>query len=332
MNRLRAYREIEGETGAETAERLGVSPSLISQIERGQRPLTVDLTPLGYRNDRFTLPEMSDPHHRQLSRTRVTSRRRAKELLRLGGELFEEIAPGRLRSETRLETLGPLTDYNAISELTEHVRDMLDLQLDVSIRNLTRAVERAGVCLVPISGMDGIDGISAWVEGKSGPRPVIGLNPSVPGDRFRLTLAHELGHLVLHDGSGEHCEQEANRFASLLLFPDAAFEEVIPPRPQIRDFAAIKADWGVSIAALIYRSHEEGVVDDGRYRSLQIQMSKWRRREPGEFPAAYGQLLGRLVGDCGGSAAVADRTGLSASHIETVVSWQRSGRHLTAVQ
>ena len=51
------------------------------------------------------------------------------------------------------------------------------------IKNLTAAAERAGICLIPIVGLKGIDGISSWVEGQ----PVIGLSiDNVPGDRFRF--------------------------------------------------------------------------------------------------------------------------------------------------
>ena len=63
------------------------------------------------------------------------------------------------------------------------------------VRNLVDFDENAG-CLVieePF-GSSRVDGMSQWVN----EQPVIFINVEVPTDRKRLTLAHELGHLVLH--------------------------------------------------------------------------------------------------------------------------------------
>jgi transcriptional regulator with XRE-family HTH domain len=59
MNRLRAYRSIEGVSQDDLAATLGVSKSLVSAIESGRRSPTIDLTQLGYSDDRFELPEMT---------------------------------------------------------------------------------------------------------------------------------------------------------------------------------------------------------------------------------------------------------------------------------
>lgn len=74
--------------------------------------------------------------------------------------------------------------------------------------------------------------------------PVIGVNSHHPPTRKRFTIAHELGHLLLHSKSGVHVdeavvqmrdarasagvdeeEMEANRFAAELLMPRSFLEE-----------------------------------------------------------------------------------------------------------
>ncbi|WP_246430558.1 ImmA/IrrE family metallo-endopeptidase [Streptomyces rectiverticillatus] len=47
------------------------------------------------------------------------------------------------------------------------------------------------------------------------------LNSTVPGDRFRFSLAHELGHVVMHTGPGDPRlqEQQADQFAAEFLMP-----------------------------------------------------------------------------------------------------------------
>ena len=195
---------------------------------------------------------------------------------------------------------------------------MLGLEESGPIRNLTVNVERAGVCVIPID-LPGVDGISAWI----GDLPVIGLSPRVTGDRFRLSIAHELGHLLMHSQRTDLTEGEANRFTGALLFPLAEFDAAMPDRPQLRDFVSLKSSWGVSVTALVYRARELDYLDDSRYRALQIQMSKWRKAEPGSFEPVYGSLLGRLVEVNGGVGAVAENLGVNQRHLGELLNWNR---------
>lgn len=326
MNRLRSYRRIEGVSQTELGQLLRISPQLVSAIESGRRTLTVSLEPLGYGAGREEIPEMTEPLHRQRSTTRVSSTRRAKELLRLAGEVFLELAAETPKAPTnRLERLDPAESEAEIGERATEVRcAVLDQEESGPIKNLTAAIERAGIVLVPIVGLDGIDGLSSWVNGQ----PVIGLNVAVPGDRFRFSLAHEVAHLVLHTKKGETSEKEANRFASALMMSDEEFELAMPERPVLRDFIELKATWGISVAALVYRARQFDYIDDKRYRSLQIQMSKWRRNEPGEFAPVFGRLLPQLVEANGGVQSVSAGLGLNAGHLSEVTSWS----HLRVVR
>ena len=108
----------------------------------------------------------------------------------------------------------PMTS-NEIEALATEVRLLLSQEESGPIRNLTAAVERAGVCLIPLVGLSGIDGMSGWVEDQ----PVIGLSPTVSGDRFRFSLTHELAHLLFHTTKGAVTENQANRFAGAHLVP-----------------------------------------------------------------------------------------------------------------
>ena len=78
-------------------------------------------------------------------------------------------------------------------------------------------------------------------------RPVIFINLGQPKDRYRFqVLAHELGHLVMHQTPNPEQEVQANLFASEFLVPT---QEV---RPQfynlsINKFMELKLYWGASI-------------------------------------------------------------------------------------
>ena len=325
MNRLRSYRWIEGINQNELGQVLGISSQLVSAIESGRRSATCDLSKLGYADHRLELAEMTEPLHRQSANTSVASTRRAKELMRLAGEVFIDLrgyAP--IVPYGRLERLGPTRSCDEAAEHADEVRvAVLGKDAHGPIRNLTADVERAGICLLPLTGLSGVDGLSSWVEGQ----PVVGLSADVAGDRFRFSLAHEIGHLVMHTKKSQVSEAEAHRFASALLMPDDEFEAAMPPHPVLSDFVALKNAWGISAAALVYRAHQRGFLDDRRYRSVQIQMSKWRKREPGRFDPKPGTFLPWLVREAGGVGACARDLGVHEDHLRQIATW----RHLKAV-
>lgn len=318
MNRLRAFRELEALNQTELADILELSAAMVSAIEGGRRPFNGDLTVIGYRDDRLALPDMSEPMHRARASTLVATKNRAKELLRLGGEVFAELSAMTAKAPViQLDKLAPIEEIDDIDDRAAEVRAMLSQEDNGPIQNLTALIERAGVCVIPIAGLAGMDALSAWVDGV----PVIGIDPSVSGDRFRFGLAHECAHLTLHRKRHDDIENEANRFAGSLLFPHNDFDAAMVDKIKLQDFISLKSVWGMSIAALIYRAHELEYIDDSRYRSLQIQISKWRKTEPGEFRPRVGTLFPRLVQVHGGTVAVAEQLGINPKHVSELVNW-----------
>jgi len=152
------------------------------------------------------------------------------------------------------------------------------------LRNLTLLVEKAGV-LVTHSTLGGsaISGVTFAVPGMP---PLIVLNSEQPPDRLRFTLAHELGHLVMHRFPTPQMEQEANAFAVALLMPT---EDIRPyfigRRIDLSTLAAMKPEWKVSIAALLMRAHKLEFVTDNQHTYLWKQLSArgYRLREPPEL-------------------------------------------------
>ncbi len=111
------------------------------------------------------------------------------------------------------------------------------------------------------------------------------------GDRVRLSLAHELGHAVLHRmlPSVEEGETEAQAFsfATALLLPAGEFDRLVPKNAlTLSDARALKQTFGVSIAAIVRTAYERGRIQRPRYSSLfkQISARQWRLQEPGQVP------------------------------------------------
>lgn len=148
------------------------------------------------------------------------------------------------------------------------------------VRDLTAWVESAGILVVEQDfGTPRIDGMSQW----AGDHAVIMVNVTAPTDRKRLTLAHELGHLVLHSiYQDKDVEEQANAFAAEFLMP----AHLIRSRLRTIDLGkllALKREWGVSMQAIIEHAYRLGTLSKDKRTALYKQLSRrgWRRREPG---------------------------------------------------
>lgn len=166
------------------------------------------------------------------------------------------------------------------------------------IRNLTVLVERAGV-LVAHSDMAGaaVSGVTFAVPGVP---PLIVLNKEQPADRMRFTLAHELGHLVMHRFPTPNMENEANEFASALLMPSEDIAPLLSARKiDLSLLASLKTEWKVSMQSLIMKAKTLNKVTRNQEEYLWKQMSirKWRLREPPEldFPIEDSTVIRSLV-------------------------------------
>src|SRR3990172_7947648 len=90
-------------------------------------------------------------------------------------------------------------------------------------RNLVMLVESAGgVVMFRDFETRKLDGMSSWTKDVP---PLFYVNRHNSTDRSRWTIAHELGHLVMHSTpTAGHPEEEANAFAQEFLTPRAEIE------------------------------------------------------------------------------------------------------------
>jgi Zn-dependent peptidase ImmA (M78 family)/transcriptional regulator with XRE-family HTH domain len=177
--------------------------------------------------------------------------------------------------------------------------------------HLVRHLEARGIVITRLAAVDSerIDAFSAALHG----RPTIALSGKGNPMRQRFSIAHELGHLLLHPdpepGSTRH-EREANTFAAELLMPA---DEVRDRLPAPADLAALKdtADgYGVSVAALAYRGKDLGIYPDPALRRVLTTITRlgWRTHEPvrSTYPGEHPVMLARAL-------ELADTHGLSAA-------------------
>ncbi|MGW4521115.1 ImmA/IrrE family metallo-endopeptidase [Amycolatopsis sp. NPDC004378] len=170
-------------------------------------------------------------------------------------------------------------------EAAGEVRRWLGFDESSPLPYVVLAVERLGVSVLGLPNSESnLDGFCAWHDDI----PVVALLDGVPGDRLRFTLAHELGHLVLHRAgqTGKEVEAEADAFAAELLTPLESMRSDLPRRVTLSALTMVKTQWGVSLRSLIRRAREVGFIDQDRATSLYKQMSSrgWNQHEPGHVP------------------------------------------------
>ena len=165
------------------------------------------------------------------------------------------------------------------------------------ISSLTEYCEQAGILVIWCVLASGIDGVTMRVRDLP---PCIFLNRDSPPDRMRFSLAHELGHMVMHTVPTDTIEEEANAFGGELLVPEQQFRRAaFGQRITLEWLVRQKAYWRVSVAFLLYRVGALNVLTRHQTQYLWKKLSSlgWRMREPPEtdFPPEAPTVFPRLV-------------------------------------
>lgn len=156
------------------------------------------------------------------------------------------------------------------------------------IDSLTKLIEDRGGVVVSFDefGTE-FDGLSGWANKTV---PVVVVNGTVPDDRLRYNLGHELGHLFMDCGEVDEKDEEklAHRFASALLIPPAVMRRELGAKRRriaIREFGILKRKHGLSMQSLIRRAFDLEIIEASHYRKLCTDISSfgWRKQEPVKF-------------------------------------------------
>lgn len=153
---------------------------------------------------------------------------------------------------------------------------------DGPIANLTQLCERAGILVIGCDFGAPIDGVTMLLRDLP---PCIFLNRAVPADRMRFSLAHELGHVIMHRVPTDGMEEEANAFAGELLVPEKLLRrQLIGNRISLEFLARQKAYWRTSMAFILYRASALEMISRNQSEYLWKRLSAlgWRTREPQE--------------------------------------------------
>ncbi len=314
-------------TKAELARQLSVMPRTITRYEAGEAPRNVATALAGALDFPAGYFERGDAPMFDSSEVRFRAARRAS-----ARERYAAVAAGVSGVEidrwisTRFvlpEMAVPPLAGNGPQTAAQLLRGVWGLGTK-PLPNLVQLCESRGIrvySLPPFA--DAVDAYSMWRSGI----PYVFLARRKSPERIRFDLAHEIGHLVLHDG--EPCdtaatEREADSFASEFLVPAASIVEYLSPTPSVADILTVRTQFKVSAMALAMAAHKTGWISDWNYRQICIELSTrgFRSSEPGGMPnyemsRVFPQIFSRS-GSRVSARVVADELDLPVSDVHAL--------------
>lgn len=181
----------------------------------------------------------------------------------------------------------PVTDQNRPEEIARLFRLFLGLDND-PIDQIVSITERLGIPVLFLNvKSDKFSGLTIQTDNNA---PLIIVNKNMPNDHKKFTIAHELGHLIMHIPFTEDpdfisalenidiVEKQADSFAGAFLIPKEQ------AKYHFRDISYSKLDdlklyWKVSKQAILFRARECGAINETRFKTLFIELSRRGERK-----------------------------------------------------
>lgn len=302
-NRLKLARQYRGLTVEELSQKIEVSKQTISQYETGKienvpfdRIAALSAT-LGFPYQYFIQDsdlsvKTGTTYFRSLMKTNKKYRAaqivKMKHLAQIYSFLNEYVTFPKLNLPA---WIGSITSPK---EAADALREYWGLG-DKPISDIMRVAEENGIIVTTFpTDTDDIDAFSQYIEMPEGDVYLIALSKNKDSAvRINFDIAHELGHILLHEWSEDEealsreefkaKEKEANEFAAAFLMPESSFIKDVSLDPQnLNYYVQLKKKWKVSIGAMLYRSCDLKVISQNQYQYLiRIMQNKgWRKSEP----------------------------------------------------
>ncbi|WP_312420627.1 XRE family transcriptional regulator [Epilithonimonas sp.] len=182
--------------------------------------------------------------------------------------------------------LAPLNVEDGFSPeyIANYTRRLIKLSIDEPVKDIFSILESSGIILYEINEDEKFDGVS-FITDKG--YPVIIVNKNFSNDRKRFTIAHELGHILMHNennfpiSSFREKEKEANQFASEFLMPENSIKNSLR-NLRLNELGNFKNYWLTSMSSIIRRAKDLKCIDDYKYKYFLIEMSRngFTKKEP----------------------------------------------------
>ena len=236
-----------------------------------------------------------------------------------------------------------ISSYEEAEKLAEKLRIEWKLGED-AIPSLTDLLEDRGVRVIEARLSQKVSGMTCQVH-RYGGRPAvftIVISDRITLERKRFTLAHELGHRLIHNVEGDNIllEKAMDRFAGAFLVPaNHLRREIGEHRTGIayQEIRRLKHLYGVSAAMIMMRLKQVGILPEAVINyAFRTYAKQWRFEEPDpigvdcefntlESPSRFEGLIYRaLAEDLISPVRAANMLGVSLKEIERGLRWSKS--------
>ncbi len=187
---------------------------------------------------------------------------------------IEEILGKEASIYNKVESAKVLSSPKDMAECARLLRVKWQLGTD-PIANVQDILEANGIKVIPITGLDGFDGLSGMVNGM----PIVVLNKDMKmAERLRFTALHEVGHLLFNQNisatlSEYDKEKMCHAFASEMLLPSEVINYYLGGKAKLslNELIFLQQMYGISIDAIMYKLYSMGIVTEKRYKNFHIR-------------------------------------------------------------
>lgn len=299
-NMLRDARIYRGLTITELAERIEMSKQSVSQFENGRSP-GADVLLKITRELQFPLKFFFQKDDEQL---------------RSGSTYFRSLASAnkreRLAQQSKVKKVCQIYDFFSqylefpeldiirispedmgIEKIAMKLREYWNIG-NSPIDNIVNLVEKHGIVVSSFKvDTNKIDAFSQRNEKNNKEiYCMILANDKQSAARRNFDVAHELGHIVMHEWNLDieqlsneefrEIENQANQFAAAFLMPQKSFLADLICERNLSYYQELKKKWKVSITAMVMRAFQLKRITVNQYQYLMKQISRrgWRIEEP----------------------------------------------------
>ena len=286
-------REYRGLTQGELSKRItGLSQSNLSKFEKGFNTISENLLdsialelnfPIEFFDKRiYNISENVNFRKKQMNKSIKT---KIEYSYRLIGYIVDMMSDSVVFPNYSLKNIDLEQGYT-VKDAAIYIRKNLGLlENRLPVRNINNILEESGVIIVETDlDNDKFDGVS-FISDKG--FPIIVISKFASNDRKRFTIAHELGHLVMHSQKDfiiynhRDKEKEANDFASEFLMPsDGISNDLIDLK--LSTLSELKRYWLTSMASIIRRAYQLKKITSDKYKYFNIELSRrgYKKEEP----------------------------------------------------
>jgi len=287
---LTFVREYRGYSQTDLSSKIkGLSQSNLSKFEKGLGPLSSEVISsiidfLGFPRSFYENSisnRVEDAHFRRKKGISKKEKSNIEYSNKLIGYIVDRMGDS-IEFPPMSINLYDIEDGFSPEMIAKYTRRYLGIK-DEPVRDIVSLLEAHGIIVVELDfDEDLFDGVSFVTDDGY---YVIIVNKNYSNDHKRFTIAHELGHIIMHSSflvpEYRNKEEEAHRFASEFLMPEDAISNSLRGL-RLQSLSPLKQYWLTSMASIVRRARDLKCISEDKYKYFFIELSRkgFKKHEP----------------------------------------------------